>query len=122
MNKLLFDDDCSVCTRFAQIISKFLKGASIESMSKKKIEEEGLSTLGSIYWNSFHVIKNGIWYSDKEAIVKLSSLFPLGRMWEKVTSVPIISFFLVNLLRYFQKMRKLACNTKSQKRHNIKFT
>ncbi len=113
MDIITYDDDCSVCTKFSKILSLLLRGrATIVPMHDSSIYREGMAKLGpEEYWRSFHVVSNGKWFSEEEAIVQLGGLLPFGKAIQKVVSVPPILAFLSKVLKFFQRKRNLECMT-----------
>ncbi len=107
---LLFDDDCGICTKFARVIARLLSDVEVIRMSDERMMQIGIDVLGKeMYWRSFHVVRGDLWTSEGEAITELVSLFPLGKIWRSVMGVTPITRLSVQLLRHFQRRRKLEC-------------
>ncbi|RMG39881.1 MAG: DUF393 domain-containing protein [Methanobacteriota archaeon] len=111
MNIITYDDDCSVCTKFSKFLRPLVRRTAIVvPMHHSQIMKAGISKLGfEEYWTSFHVVVEGEWFSEKEAIVRLAGLLPMGIVLQKVASFPPILDLLTKLLRHFQRRRKLEC-------------
>jgi hypothetical protein len=73
------------------------------------IEREGIKSIGDEYWNSFHVVKDGHWTSDNEAIVELFKLFPLSTVLVRILDVPVVRSVSEKLLNHFKRMRRFEC-------------
>lgn len=109
-NYVLFDDDCGVCTFFSFWIKRILPHRlEIIPMHIPELENEGLYQVGDDYWKSFHVVKNGKWTTEGEAILALSSLFPVGSFLKQVARFPPIYRFLNYFLKQMQYQRKMEC-------------
>ena len=106
---LLFDDDCGICTTYSHFISRLL-GIRISAMHQSDLIKVGYSEIGEEnYWKSFHVVINNKWYTEKGAIIALSSLFPLGRIVSKIVGLGPILFMFDKLLKNMQMRRSLSC-------------
>ncbi len=108
----LFDSDCSICTKSSLFFKKIL-GSRIEliPMHLPKIEQLGLKKIPEDYWLSFHIVKNGIWSSEGNAILSLAEIFPLGGYLKNIIKFPPIFKFLIFLLQKMQNSRKLECKS-----------
>lgn len=114
MPTLYFDEDCSVCTQFAHIIGRLRPQIRVVSMASES-GNEGLRVLGANeYWKSFHMVVDGHWTTEGEAIAELSGQFPFGTLWKRIVSIGIINKLSVQLLRHFQRMRKMECSVNYQ--------
>ena len=108
---ITYDDDCSICTKFAKII-RYVVGreTKVVNMSNPMILEEGIARIGHLqYWKSFHVVKGNKWYSESEAITELMRLLPLGKLMGQVAEAYPVKKFLTLLLHAFQRKRKHEC-------------
>ncbi|MHA2502209.1 MAG: DCC1-like thiol-disulfide oxidoreductase family protein [Candidatus Kariarchaeaceae archaeon] len=109
-NFVLYDDDCGICTKFSRILGKLLhRNTKILAMHTPYVEEEGMLAIPEDYWKSFHVIKGGNWYTEGQAIIQLSTLFPLGRYLSQAVQVPFVYSVLTNLLILMQRKRQSEC-------------
>lgn len=63
------------------------------------------------YWQSFHIVENGKWYTNSDAIVNLSKHFPFGNLIHKVVKIPVILWSLTHLLERLKIRRKLECKS-----------
>ena len=109
MNYLLFDDDCGICTKFAKQISRFTKLRTVP-MHNPTALSLGYERIGeNEYWQSFHIIENGKWYTNSEAIINLSKHFPLGKLIHHVVKIPVVLWSLTKFLEQMKIRRKLEC-------------
>lgn len=105
----LYDDDCGICTKVSHFIGRLLN-VKIMKMHESKLMKEGYLVIGEEnYWKSFHIVKNNEWFTEEEALIALSSLFPLGGMITKIASTPPILFLLSKLLNNMQIRRDISC-------------
>lgn len=114
MDYITYDDDCSVCSKFARFLKILTAGrVPIFPMHDPKVIKAGYSKIGSDeYWKSFHVISNGKWYTEEEAIVALARLLPFGFIGYRVAG--LLKKQLLKLLGFFQQKRKLECQVRKQ--------
>lgn len=107
---LLYDDDCGICTTYSKIIARLRPKLPILPMHNSKLIEVGTKKLGiETYWQSFHMISNGNWTTESEAITELARVFPLGNVLAKVTNVPPVKYLLLKFLNMMQRRRKIEC-------------
>lgn len=78
-------------------------------MHDDRMEVIGIRNIGENYWRSFHVIQNGRWTTEAEAIHALAGLFPFGGILQKVVRIPLVSSILMSFLQLFQRIRKYEC-------------
>ncbi len=119
---LTFDDDCSLCTKFARFLKRlFSKKLIVVPMHNDKIMRWGTKSIGTEeYWVSFHMVVNDNWFSEAEAICQLASVLPLGRFFEFAAKSPPLKAILMHFLKYFQLKRKLECTFSDQEQKNQK--
>jgi predicted DCC family thiol-disulfide oxidoreductase YuxK len=109
-NILLYDDDCGICTKFSSVLGKILGTRVIlQPMHDEKIMAIGISSIGDDYWQSFHIVQNGKWTTEAEAIHTLAGIFPFGEILQKVVKIPLVSSILMTFLHLFQRIRKQEC-------------
>ena len=108
---LLYDDDCGVCTKASRIFAILLNHKlRIIPMHRPWIEDEGMKRIPQDYWKSFHIIREGQWYTDGDAILQLAGLFPMGKVTMAIASIPPIFYVLTSFLKSMQRRRKVECS------------
>ena len=107
---LLFDDDCGICTKFSHWFKHLLgRRADLVPMHIPEVETMGMTRIPDSYWTSFHVVIQGRWTTEGDAIIALAGLFPLGGLWSKLVSISPVHQFLMFVLRRMQATRKAEC-------------
>ena len=61
------------------------------------------------YWKSFHIVINGVWTTESEAITELAKVFPTGNLLAKITTVQPVKYVLLKFLHLMQNKRKSEC-------------
>ena len=107
---LLYDDDCGICTLFSHWFGRLLgERTTVLPMHLNQVHEEGMAQIPEEYWNSFHIVQNGQWYTEGEAMIQLAGIFPMGKSLQWVARFPPIYRFLTYFLRQMQLRRKTEC-------------
>ena len=106
---LLYDDDCGICTKFANFIARYFF-ISVVPLSNQSTMKRGISVIGERdYWKSFHMVRGEYWTTEDEAIIELFRNLPLGSFTNKVVQIPIFMKFSMFVLKYMQNARNLEC-------------
>ena len=79
-------------------------------MHNEKLIAIGSRKIGiNKYWQSFHMINNGTWTTESEAITELAKVFPAGKVLGKITGVQPVKYLLLKFLNMMQQKRKSEC-------------
>lgn len=108
--RILYDDDCGICTKFSMFLKTIFPQHEFLAMHEPSILISGYETIGEKeYWHSFHIIKNGDWYTGGDAISELVRIFPLGKFLGMVVDIKFVKKSLVHLLNHFRRVRSQEC-------------